>query len=129
MHCVQALTVPLHLALIDGPFVLHNLISNQDSPVPLLKFQMAPRLKLLMSSGSKKGTQIYLFFSFKTSRQENTLQVPQRCPYGQRYPLTNRYYISLDISLNLKGPKKRASIHVPLKRCPYENRRQFQGLT
>jgi hypothetical protein len=26
----------------------------QGSPVPLLKFQMAPTLKLLMSSGSKK---------------------------------------------------------------------------
>ena len=32
----------------------HNLISFQGSPVPLLKFQMAPRFNLLMSSGSKK---------------------------------------------------------------------------
>jgi len=45
-HWVQALTVPMHLGLIDGPFVPHNLISTQESPVPLLKFQMAPRLKL-----------------------------------------------------------------------------------
>jgi len=44
----------MHLGLIDGPYVPHNLISAQDSPVPLLKFQMAPRLKILMSSGSKK---------------------------------------------------------------------------
>jgi len=37
--------VPMHLGLIDKPFVPHNLISTQESPVPLLKFQMAPRLK------------------------------------------------------------------------------------
>jgi len=30
---------------IDGPFVPHNLISAQESPVPLPKFQMAPSLK------------------------------------------------------------------------------------
>ena len=34
--------------------MLHNLITIQGSPVPLLKFQIAPRLKLLISSGSKK---------------------------------------------------------------------------
>ena len=38
------------------------LIINITFPVPLLKFQMAPRLKILVSSGSKKGTQIYFFF-------------------------------------------------------------------
>jgi hypothetical protein len=27
----------MHLGLIDGPFVPHNLISTQESPVPLLK--------------------------------------------------------------------------------------------
>jgi hypothetical protein len=49
----------MHLGLIDEPFVPHNLISAQESPVLLPKFQMAPRLKILMSSGSKKETQIY----------------------------------------------------------------------
>jgi len=57
--------VPMHLGLIDGPFVLHNLISTQESPVPLLKFQISPRLKILMASGSKKGTQIYFSFLSK----------------------------------------------------------------
>jgi len=59
LHWVQALTVPMHLGLIDGPFVPPNLISARDSPVPLPKFQMSLRLKTLMSSGSKKGTQIH----------------------------------------------------------------------
>jgi hypothetical protein len=31
---VRALTVPMHLGLINGPFVPHNLISVPGSPVP-----------------------------------------------------------------------------------------------
>jgi hypothetical protein len=54
----------MHLGLIDGPIVPHNLISAQESPVLLSKFQMAPRLKMLMSFGSKKGTQIYVYYPF-----------------------------------------------------------------
>ena len=63
LHWVRAFMVPMHLDFIDGPFVPHNLIPAQHSPVPLPQFQMAPRLKILMSSGSKKGTQIYYPFS------------------------------------------------------------------
>jgi len=55
----------MHLGLIDGPFVPHKLISNQESPVPFLMFQMAPILKILLPSESKKGTQIYFFFTIK----------------------------------------------------------------
>jgi hypothetical protein len=51
--------------------------------VPLLKFQMAPRLKVLMASGSKKGTQIYVSF-LSISRQTNPFQVPQQGPYEER---------------------------------------------
>jgi hypothetical protein len=115
----------MHLGLIDRPFVPHNLISSQDSPVPLPKFQMAPRLKILMSSGSKKGTQIYYPSLSKKSWQVNPFQVPQWGPYGERYPLTGHCYISLYISLYLKGPKKRAFLYVPLKQDPYGNRCTF----
>jgi len=62
-------TVPMHLGLIDRPFVPHNLISAQESPVPLPKFQMAPRYTIL--------------FTRKKSQQMNSLQVPQQCPYGE----------------------------------------------
>jgi hypothetical protein len=55
--------VLMHLGLIDRAFVPHNIISTQESPIPLQKSQMAHRLKILMPSGSKKGTQIYFFFS------------------------------------------------------------------
>jgi hypothetical protein len=68
----------MHLGLTDGPFVHHNLISAQKSPVPLLKFQMASTLKNLMSSGSKRDTQIYspcLSISYGK-------RVPSRFPNG-----------------------------------------------
>jgi hypothetical protein len=51
--------VPMHLGLIDGPLVPHTLISPQESPIPLPKIQMASGLKILISSGYMKGTQIY----------------------------------------------------------------------
>jgi hypothetical protein len=70
--------VPMHLGLIDGPFVTHNLLSTQDSPVPLQKFQMAPRFKIFMSCGSKKGTQIYYPFHSKSPSK----QIPSRFPIG-----------------------------------------------
>jgi len=73
----------MHLGLIDRPFVHHNLISTQKSPDPLLKFQMAPRLKILMASGSKKEPRYTFLFSQK-SWQTNPLQVPQQGPYGER---------------------------------------------
>jgi len=75
--------------------VPHKLISAQESPVPLPKFQMASRFKVLMSSGSKKGTQIYHPFC---SKSPGPLGSPTG-PYGQRYPLTGHFYICLNISL------------------------------
>jgi hypothetical protein len=65
LHWVWAPRVLMHLGLIDRPFVPHNLISAQESPIPLPKFQMAPRFKILISSGSKKRTQIYHPFHSK----------------------------------------------------------------
>jgi len=72
--------VQLHLGLIDRPFVPHNLISAQESPVPLPKFQMAPRLKILMSSGSKKGTQIHYPFLSKSRGKLIPSRFPKRAP-------------------------------------------------
>jgi hypothetical protein len=78
LQWVRALMVPKHLRLIDRPFVPHNLISAQESPVPLPKFQMVPRLKIVMSSGSKKGIQIYYPFLSKNPGK----QIPSRFPKG-----------------------------------------------
>jgi len=63
---------------MDRPFVPHNLISTQESPAPLLKFQMAPRLKILMASGSYKGTQIY--FSLQSPSKRNPSRFPNTAP-------------------------------------------------
>ena len=51
------------LRVKDGPCVPHNLIPVQLSPVPLLKFQIALRLKLFMPSVSKKKESIYTCLS------------------------------------------------------------------
>jgi len=62
--------VPMNLRFTNGSFVPHNLISTQESPVPLLKFQMAPRLKILIAYGSKRGTQIVFSFLSKVLANE-----------------------------------------------------------
>jgi len=84
----------MHLGLIDGPFVPHNLISTQESPVPLLKFQMAPRLKILMACGSKKGTQICFSFHSKVPSNEPLPGSPTGTLWKER-PVYRAFCISL----------------------------------
>jgi hypothetical protein len=68
---VRALKIPMHLGLKNRPFVPHNLIAVQGSTVPLLQFQMAPSLKLLLSSRSKKKESRYTCLSeAKSSRSQ-----------------------------------------------------------
>jgi len=74
----------MYLGLIDGPFVPHNLISAEESPVPFRKFQMAH----LMSFVSKKGIQIYNPFLSKVPASESppgssTGPQGERCPYPE----------------------------------------------
>jgi hypothetical protein len=84
----------MHLDLIEGPFVPHNLISTQESTVPLLKFQMAPRLKILMASSSKKGTQIYFSFLSKVLAKGHCPDSPTDLLWRGR-PIYRAFYISL----------------------------------
>jgi hypothetical protein len=56
---------------------------------------MAPRLKILMSSGSKKRTQIYHPFLSKRPGK----RIPSKFPNGAPYPLTRHFYVSLNIYL------------------------------
>ena len=95
LHWVRDLTVLTHLGLTGGPSVPHNLISTQESPVPLPKFQMALRFKILMSSGSKGPSNTILYT--QKSRQANPLHVPQWGNYRERYRLTGHFYISLNV--------------------------------
>jgi len=84
----------MHLGLRDRLFVPHNLISTQESPVPLLKFQMTPKIKILMASRSKKGTQMY--FSFLSNIPAN--KPPPGSPTGPLWrgrPAYRAFCISL----------------------------------
>ena len=72
-------------------FVPHNLISVQGHTAPFLNFQMAPKLKILMSSGSKKGTKIYFSFPLQKVLPNEPLQFPQCVSYGERHPFTGPF--------------------------------------
>ena len=109
--------MPMHLVLVDGPFVPHNVLSTQESPVTLPKFQMIPRLKILMVSMSKKEPRYTFLFSQK-SQQMNSLQVPQQGPYGERYPSTGHFaYLSKPSSFGF--PSKGALPQGPLHGTPH----------
>ena len=71
---------------------------------------MAPTLKISVSSGSKKETQIYFFFSLKKSRQTNPLQVLQQDPYGDRHPFTGNFCISLETLIKIPLNKNFVSL-------------------
>jgi len=97
---------------VDGNFVPHNLISAQESSVPLPKFQMAPRLKILISSGPKKGTQIYYPFSQKVLASKS----PPGSPAG---PLWKELSLSRDFSTCSPGtPARDPSLHIPFTELP-----------
>jgi hypothetical protein len=78
---VRALTVPMHLGLISGPFVPHNLISAEGSPVPCYSSRWPPDLTFNALWVQEKGTQISIFFFSQNSQYTNHLQVPQQGPY------------------------------------------------
>jgi len=98
--------VPMNLGLTDRLFVSHNLVSAHESPVPLPKFQMAPRLKFLISSGFKKGTQIYYPFLSKVLASES----PPGPPLG---PIWKEMPISRTFSTYTPGsPLRELSLQV-----------------
>ena len=85
---------------------------------------MAPRLKILMTSGFKKGTQIYYFCSLKSPRK----QTPFRFPSGtlmERDTLLESISISLEDlikknSSNKKAPRKKHPSMFPKSGAPKE---------
>jgi hypothetical protein len=87
---------------------------------------MAAGLKVLTFSGSEKGTRIYFTFLSEIPGKRIPSRFPNRAPV--EIPAYRAFYISLDISLYLKGLKKRASVHVPHKWGPCGNRCPLQSL-
>ena len=111
----------MHLGIIDGPFLPHNVISNQESPVPLLQFLVPPRLKTLMASGSMKGTQIYFSFLSKVPINESSPVSPTG-PLWRGRPVYRAFCISQKPHLS-GSPAKEPSLKDPLmeslaERCP-----------
>ena len=98
--------VPIYLGLIDGTFEPNNLQSAQESPAPLPKFQIAPRLKILMSFGSKKGTQIQFPFLSKSPGKQITSRFPSGAPMKRDTCLQGILHISRYISLSQRPLKK-----------------------
>jgi hypothetical protein len=96
-------------------------LSAQESPVPLPKFQMAPRLKILISSGSKKETWIYYPFFFLKSPGK---QIPSRFPNGAPRERDTHLqgifkYLSIYILLSFShSPRWGRPLHVP-QQGPY----------
>jgi len=67
---VRGLSAPMHLGLNRGAFCAPYRIMGA----------VAPRLKILMTSGSKKGTQIYYFFSLKSPSKQTLSRFPSGAP-------------------------------------------------
>jgi hypothetical protein len=65
---VRGPTAPMHLGLIS--WALCASIANQGSPAALLKLQIAPRLMLIMSSGSKKEPRYVYLIEAKVSHRQ-----------------------------------------------------------
>ena len=90
---------------------------------------MAPD-KILITSGSKKGTQIYYFFSLKRLRK----RTPSRFASGDPIDRNTRLlgiYLSLKDLIKfplIRRPKIETPLHVPQKWGPYGNRRPFPSL-
>ena len=72
--------VMMNLGLIDGPFVPYNLISAQESPVSLPKFQMAPRLKILIILWVQERNTNILSFSLKSPSERIPSRFHNRAP-------------------------------------------------
>ena len=118
----------MHLGLRGGPFASHI---NLWSPVALLKFQMAPRLKMLMSSGSKRGTEIYFSFSLKSPSKWTPSRFPNRVPVERDTCLQGILHISqniIKIPLNKKSLRKKHPSMVPKSRAPMEADAHFEAL-
>jgi len=95
--------VAMHLGILKAPFVPHNLISAKESPVPLPKFQMAPRLNVLWVQ-ERNLDMYFLFFFLKSPNKPTPSRFPNMAPMERAAHLQALFYISLKffikISLN-----------------------------
>jgi len=123
----------MHLGHIDGSFVPHNLTSTQENTVPLLQFQMAPRVKILMSSGSKatKRNPHILSFTLKNPSRR-TPSGSREGPLRRKITVYRAFCVSLEtlikISLNKKALRKKRPSMFPKSKAPTEANAHFRVL-
>jgi len=119
----------MHPGLVDWPFVPHNLISVQKSPVPSPRFQMDPISKILMSSGSKKGTQIFYPFLSKSPGKGISSRFPNGVPMERDTHLQGivTSFLTYLFYLSLRVPGKGAPSMFP-NGVPMERDTHLQGI-
>jgi hypothetical protein len=83
----------MHLGLIDRPFVPHNLISAQESPVAFPKFQLN-----LIAFWIHKRNLCMLYFSLKRSWQANPSMFSNRATMERDAHLQSLFYLSSRVS-------------------------------
>ena len=83
---------------------------------------VAPRHKILITSGSKKGIQIYYFFSLKSPRK----QTPSRFASGS--PLERNTRLQ-GIYIALKDLIKIPLIRMPKKETPIQSKKRKKNLS
>jgi len=98
---VWALRVPMHLGLINGPFVPHNLLSAQWSPVPCWSSRKPQDLTFNVLWVQEKGTQICILFFLSKVPANEPLQIPQQGPYGESCLFTRPLYIPIKLLTNI----------------------------
>ena len=122
--------VPMNLRFTNGPFVPHNLISTQESPVPLTKLQVALRIKILTSGPRKKPRCTFSFLSKVTANEP-----PPSSPTGPLWReilVYMAFCISLEnlikIPLHKKALRKKRSSMLPQNGPPMEAEAHFRSL-
>jgi hypothetical protein len=92
---------------------------------------MAPRLKILMSSGSKKRTQIYYPFLSKVPAKETPCRLPNTSPWRE-IPVYRKFCISLEhlvkIALNKKALRKKRPSMFKISGSPVKGDAHFRAL-
>ena len=131
-HWVWAHKFPIHLGLIDGPFVLHNLISTQEEPDPLLEVPDGPRLQNLMASCVQEMIpDIPFIFSLKSPSKRTTSRFPNRAPMERDTRLQGILHISHRThqnSSNKRAPRRKCPTMFPKSEAPTEADAHFRAL-
>ena len=89
---------------------------------------MAPRLKLLVASVSKKGTKIYFFFSLRIPGEQTPSWFPNRADMERDTRLQGILYTCHKNSSNKKAPRKKRPSMFPKGGAPTEKDAHFWAL-